>query len=159
MVLFVCLTILVCLLVPPPYAAESGSADRTAERPLAAPSPFLTLAPARSNFSDNASSLFRLCIVESSALFPRVRSCDTAGNLMPSDFFRGVKIGIGFAVGASFLFLLLVFGIAMCAGHFQQQMIQELKQQLEEIRPENATDVPDTDSVHYSEFLSQFSSS
>ena len=75
---------------------------------------------------------------------------------MPSDFFRGVKIGIGFAVGASFLFLLMVFGIAMCAGHFQHQMIQELKQQLEEIRPENA---PDTDSVHYSKFLSEFSSS
>ena len=78
---------------------------------------------------------------------------------MPSDFFRGVKIGIGFAVGASSLFLLMIFGLAMCAGHFQQQMIQELKQQLEEIRPENATDVPDTDSVHYSEFLSEFSSS
>ncbi len=75
---------------------------------------------------------------------------------MPSDFFRGVKIGIGFAVGASSLFLLMIFGIAMCAGHFQQQMIQELKQQLEEIRPQDA---PDTDSVHYSEFSSEFSSS
>ena len=112
---------------------------------------------ARPNFSDNRPILFRLCIVEPSALFPHVGSCDTAGSLMPSDFFRGVKIGIGFAVGASFLFLLMIFGIAMCAGHFQQQMIQELKQQLEEIRPQDAPDAPD--SVRYSEFLSEFSSS
>ncbi len=126
------------------------------------PLPFLRpfpLPPARPNFSDNPLILFRLCIVEPSALFPRVGSCDTAGSLMPSDFFRGVKIGIGFAVGASSLFLLMIFGIAMCAGHFQQQMIQELKQQLEEIRPQDAPDAPDTDSVHYSEFLSEFSSS
>ena len=63
---------------------------------------------------------------------------------MPSAFLRGVKMGLGFMVGATALFCFMIFGIAMCAGHFQDQMLEELKEQLEELRP---PEEPKTDSV------------
>ena len=63
---------------------------------------------------------------------------------MPSDFIRGIKMGAGCLVGAGALLLLLLFSMAMCAGHFEEQMLEELKEQLEEWQPRER---PDTDSV------------
>ena len=63
---------------------------------------------------------------------------------MPSDFIRGIKMGAGCLVGAGALLLLLLFGMAMCAGHFEERMLEELKEQLEEWQPRER---PDTDSV------------
>ena len=68
---------------------------------------------------------------------------------MPSDFLRGVKIGVGCLVGAGALLLLLLFGMAMCAGHFQEQMLEELEEQFEEWPPQ---EMPDTDAVRHIEF-------
>ena len=69
---------------------------------------------------------------------------------MPSDFLRGVKIGAGCLVGAGALLLLMLFGMAMCAGHFQEQMLEELEEQLEEQFEEwPPQDMPDTDAVRY----------
>lgn len=69
---------------------------------------------------------------------------------MPSDFIRGMKMGAGCLVGAGALLLLLLFGMAMCAGHFEERMLEELKEQLEEFQPR---ETPDTDSVRYLECL------
>ncbi len=55
-------------------------------------------------------------------------------------------MGAGCLVGAGALLLLLLFGMAMCAGHFEEQMLEELKEQLEELQPR---EMPDTDSVQY----------
>ena len=63
---------------------------------------------------------------------------------MPSDFLRGVKIGAGCLVGAGALLLLMLFGMAMCAGHFQEQMLEEF----EEWPPQ---EMPDTDAVRHGE--------
>lgn len=54
---------------------------------------------------------------------------------MPSDFGRGLRFGMGFAVGVSLILGLFLFGVSMCAGHFQQRMFEELKEQLEEPMP------------------------
>ena len=67
---------------------------------------------------------------------------------MPSDFLRGVKIGAGCLVGAGALLLLLLFGMAMCAGRFQEQMLEELEEQFEEWPPQ---EMPDTDAVRHVE--------
>ena len=69
---------------------------------------------------------------------------------MPSDFLRGVKIGVGCLVGAGALLLLMLFGMAMCAGHFQEQMLEELEEQFEEQFEEwPPRDMPDTDAVRH----------
>ncbi len=54
---------------------------------------------------------------------------------MPSDFGRGLRFGMGFAVGVSIILGFLLFGVSMCAGHFQRRMFEELKEQLEESIP------------------------
>ena len=54
---------------------------------------------------------------------------------MPSDFGRGLRFGMGFAVGVSIILGFFLFGVSMCAGHFQQRMFEELKEQLEESIP------------------------
>ena len=69
---------------------------------------------------------------------------------MPSDFIRGIKMGVGCLVGAGALLLLLLFGMAMCAGHFEERMREELKEQLEELQPREE---PDTDAVRHLECL------
>lgn len=51
-------------------------------------------------------------------------------------------------VGAGALLLLLLFGMAMCAGHFQEQMLEELEEQFEEWPPQ---EMPDTDAVRHVE--------
>ncbi len=59
-------------------------------------------------------------------------------------------MGAGCLVGAGALLLLLLFGMAMCAGHFEERMLEELKEQLEELQPR---EMPDTDSVRHLEYL------
>ncbi len=59
-------------------------------------------------------------------------------------------MGAGCLVGAGALLLLLLFGMAMCAGHFEERMLEELKEQLEELQPR---EMPDTDSVRHPEYL------
>ncbi len=65
---------------------------------------------------------------------------------MPSDFIRGIKMGAGCLVGAGALLFLLLFGMAMCAGHFEERLLEELREQLEELQPR---EVPDTDAVRH----------
>ncbi len=55
-------------------------------------------------------------------------------------------MGAGCLVGAGALLLLLVFSLAMCAGHFEEQMLEELREQLEELQPRER---PDTDTVQH----------
>ncbi len=59
-------------------------------------------------------------------------------------------MGVGCLVGAGALLLLLLFGMAMCAGHFEERMREELKEQLEELQPREE---PDTDAVRHVECL------
>ena len=59
-------------------------------------------------------------------------------------------MGAGCLVGAGALLLLLLFGMATCAGHFEERMLEELKEQLEELQPR---EMPDTDSVRHLECL------
>lgn len=54
---------------------------------------------------------------------------------MPSDFGRGLRFGMGFAVGVSIILGFFLFGVSMCAGHFQRRMFEELKEQMEEALP------------------------
>ena len=54
---------------------------------------------------------------------------------MPSDFGRGLRFGMGFAVGVSIMVGFFLFGVSMCAGHFQKRIFDELKEQLEESIP------------------------
>lgn len=57
------------------------------------------------------------------------------GGEMPSDFGRGLRFGMGFAVGVSIILAFFLFGVSMCAGHFQRRMFEGLKEQLEESIP------------------------
>ena len=58
---------------------------------------------------------------------------------MPSEFGRGLRFGMGFAVGVSLILGFFLFGVSMCAGHFQRRMFEELRQQLEESMPPGQT--------------------
>ncbi len=58
-------------------------------------------------------------------------------------------MGAGCLVGAGALLLLMLFGMAMCAGHFEEQMHEHLQEQFEELPPRER---PDTDAVRYLEF-------
>jgi Raf kinase inhibitor-like YbhB/YbcL family protein len=55
---------------------------------------------------------------------------------MPSDFSRGVKFGIGFALGVGFVLTLFLFGLSMCAGQFHRRMMEQMKERMEEMRPQ-----------------------
>jgi hypothetical protein len=68
---------------------------------------------------------------------------------MASDFGRGIKFGMGCALGAGFILLLLLFGLSMCAGEFQRRLIEQMKEQLEELRPRESPPDPEGDPVHF----------
>jgi len=43
---------------------------------------------------------------------------------MPSEISRGIKFGIGFALGVVFIFTLFLFSLSMCAGHLHRRMME-----------------------------------
>ncbi len=67
---------------------------------------------------------------------------------MPSDFTRGIKFGMGCALGAGFILILLLLGFSMCAGELQRRMIEHMKEQMEELRPRETPPDPEGDRVH-----------
>jgi len=54
---------------------------------------------------------------------------------MPSEISRGIKFGIGFALGVGFILTLLVLGLSMCAGHFHRRMMERMKEMIPGERP------------------------
>jgi hypothetical protein len=59
---------------------------------------------------------------------------------MPSDIGRGIKFGIGFALGVGFILTLFLFGLSMCAGRLHQHMMERM----EEMMPRERRPVPET---------------
>jgi Raf kinase inhibitor-like YbhB/YbcL family protein len=59
---------------------------------------------------------------------------------MPSDIGRGIKFGIGFALGVGFVIALFLFGLSMCAGHLHRRMMERM----EEMLPKERRPVPET---------------
>lgn len=53
----------------------------------------------------------------------------------PSDFSRGIKFGMGCALGAGLILALLLLGASMCAGEFQRRMLEQMKEQMKEMMP------------------------
>jgi len=49
---------------------------------------------------------------------------------MPSDIGRGFKFGIGFALGVSFIMVLLLFSVSMCAGRIHRHMIEQMREMM-----------------------------
>jgi len=43
---------------------------------------------------------------------------------MPSEISRGIKFGIGFALGVAFILTLFLFSLSMCAGHLHRRMME-----------------------------------
>ncbi len=48
---------------------------------------------------------------------------------MPSEIGRGIKFGIGFALGVGFVTILLLFSFSMCAGRLHRHMMENLLKQ------------------------------
>ena len=59
---------------------------------------------------------------------------------MSSDLGRGIKFGIGFALGVGFVMTLFLFGLSMCAGHLHRRVME----QMEEMLPKERRPVPET---------------
>jgi len=55
---------------------------------------------------------------------------------MPSEISRGIKFGIGFALGVAFILTLFLFSLSMCAGHLHRRMM--------EMMPEERHPAPET---------------
>jgi hypothetical protein len=67
---------------------------------------------------------------------------------MDTDFARGIKFGMGCALGAGFILILLLLGFSMCAGELQRRMIEQMKEQMEELMPRETPPAPESDRVH-----------
>jgi len=52
---------------------------------------------------------------------------------MASDFLRGVRIGLGFIVGVVALILISVFGMVMCARYVPDLILDELRDQVQDL--------------------------
>ena len=70
---------------------------------------------------------------------------------MSSDLGRGIKFGIGFALGVGFVMTLFLFGLSMCAGHLHRRVME----QMEEMLPKERRPVPETQGDRASFVLTQ----
>ncbi|MBI3795535.1 MAG: hypothetical protein HY268_01000 [Deltaproteobacteria bacterium] len=59
---------------------------------------------------------------------------------MSSEIGRGIKFGIGFALGVGFILTLFVLSLSMCAGHFHRHMMERM----EEMMPGGQHPAPET---------------
>ena len=59
---------------------------------------------------------------------------------MPSEIGRGIKFGIGFALGVGLILTLFLFGISMCAGQLHRRMMKRM----EEMMPGERHPAPET---------------
>ncbi len=50
---------------------------------------------------------------------------------MPSEIGRGIRLGIGFALGVGLVMLLFVLGLSMCAGHLHQRVIEQMEKMMQ----------------------------
>ena len=49
---------------------------------------------------------------------------------MPSEIGRGIKFGIGFALGVAFILTLFLFSFSMCAGHIHRRMMERMEEMM-----------------------------
>jgi hypothetical protein len=59
---------------------------------------------------------------------------------MPSEINRGIKFGIGFALGVGFILTLFLFSLSMCAGRLHRRMLERM----EEMMPGGRHPAPET---------------
>lgn len=59
---------------------------------------------------------------------------------MPSEISRGIKFGIGFALGVGFMLTLFLFSLSMCAGRLHRRMLERM----EEMMPGGRHPAPET---------------
>jgi Raf kinase inhibitor-like YbhB/YbcL family protein len=59
---------------------------------------------------------------------------------MPSEISRGIKFGIGFALGVGFILTLFLLSLSMCAGHLHRRMMERM----EEMMPREWHPAPET---------------
>ncbi len=59
---------------------------------------------------------------------------------MPSEISRGIKFGIGFALGVGFILTLFLLSLSMCAGHLHRRMMERM----EEMIPRERHPAPET---------------
>ena len=54
---------------------------------------------------------------------------------MSSDLARGVKFGVGCALGFSLILLLFLFGMSMCAGRMHRHALEQMQEMLPKEQP------------------------
>lgn len=54
---------------------------------------------------------------------------------MPSEFVRGIKFGMGCALGGALILAVFLLGLSMCAGELQRRLLEELQEQMRDMVP------------------------